>query len=217
MQRFFQNPCQRQKTVMKKIFFTALGCLLLFSFQSCLKDKLTHTYTIFTPIYETKEAVSLNIKSNPPREITLPGKFFVYGNYIFLNEIDKGVHIIHNADPGNPVVKAFIDIPGNLDIAVKGNILYADMYQDLIAVDISDPLKAKLVKDLPGVFSERYYANGFIADNNRIIIGWLKKDTTVELAPSANYLIFPVAYGAPDALAAAAVKTRGISCFMGRF
>jgi hypothetical protein len=217
MQRFFQNPCQRQKTVMKKIFFTALGCLLLFSFQSCLKDKLTHTYTIFTPIYETKEAVSLNIKSNPPREITLPGKFFVYGNYIFLNEIDKGVHIIDNADPGNPVVKAFIDIPGNLDIAVKGNILYADMYQDLVAVDISDPLKAKLVKDLPGVFSERYYANGFIADNNRIIIGWLKKDTTVELAPSANYLIFPVAYGAPDALAAAAVKTRGISGSMARF
>ena len=202
---------------MKKILFSAFCCFLLFSIQSCLKDKLTHTYTIFTPIYETKEAVSLNIKSNPPREIELPGKLFVYGNYIFLNEIDKGVHIIDNTDPGNPVVKAFIDIPGNLDIAVKGNILYADMYQDLVAVDISDPLKAKLVKDLPGVFSERYYANGFIADNNRIIVGWLKKDTTVELGPSHNYLIFPVAYGAPDALATAAAQTRGISGSMARF
>ncbi len=149
-------------TVMKKTLFTAFCCFLLFSFQSCLKDKLTHTYTIFTPIYETKEAVSLNIKSNPPKDMQLPGKFFVYGNYIFLNEIDKGVHIIDNTDPANPVVKAFIDIPGNLDIAVKGNILYADMYQDLVAVDISDPLKAKLVKDLPDVFPERYYANGFI-------------------------------------------------------
>jgi hypothetical protein len=202
---------------MKKTLFTAFCCFLLFSFQSCLKDKLTHTYTIFTPIYETKEAVSLNIKSNPPKDMQLPGKFFVYGNYIFLNEIDKGVHIIDNTDPANPVVKAFIDIPGNLDIAVKGNILYADMYQDLVAVDISDPLKAKLVKDLPDVFPERYYANGFIADNNRIIVGWLKKDTTVELKPSGNYLIYPVAFGAPDVLAAAAAQTRGISGSMARF
>ncbi len=185
---------------MKKIFFSAVCCLLLFSIQSCLKDKLTHTYTVYTPIYETKEQVALNIKSNEPKDVQMPGKFFVYGNYIFLNEIDKGVHIIDNTDPGNPVVKAFVDIPGNLDIAVKGNILYADMYQDLIAVDISDPLHAKLVKDLPDVFSERYYANGFVADNNRIIVGWSKKDTTVELQPSRNYLMYPVAYDAQGAL-----------------
>ena len=68
---------------MKKIFFAVLGCLLFFSFQSCLKDKLTHSYTIYTPIYETKEQVKLNIKSNPAKEIQSPGNLFVYGNYIF--------------------------------------------------------------------------------------------------------------------------------------
>ena len=172
---------------MKKIFFAVLGCLLFFSFQSCLKDKLTHSYTIYTPIYETKERVTLNIKSNPAKEIQSPGNLFVYGNYIFLNEMDKGVHIIDNTDPSNPVDKAFIDIPGNLDIAVKGNILYADMYQDLVAVDISDPLHAKLVKTVPDVFGERYYANGFVAANNMVIVGWTRKDTTVALEHSQNY------------------------------
>jgi len=86
-------------TAMKKIFFAVFGCLLFFSFQSCLKDKLTHTYTIYTPIYETKEQVALNIKSNPAVEIQSPGNLFVYGHYIFLNEADKGVHIIDNTDP----------------------------------------------------------------------------------------------------------------------
>ena len=166
---------------MKKIFFAVLSCLLFFSFQSCLKDKLTHSYTIYTPIYETKERVTLNIKSNPAKEIQSPGNLFVYGNYIFLNETDKGVHIIDNTDPSNPVDKAFIDIPGNLDIAVKGNILYADMYQDLVAVDISDPLHAKLVKTVPDVFGERYYANGFVAANNMVIVGWTRKDVVDRL------------------------------------
>jgi hypothetical protein len=208
-------------TGMKKIFFTVLGCLLFFSFQSCLKDKLTHSYTIYTPIYQTKEQVTLNIKSNPAEEIQSPGNLFVYGNYIFLNETDKGVHIIDNTDPSNPVDKAFIDIPGNLDIAVKGNILYADMYQDLVVVDISDPLHAKWVKTLPDVFTERYYGNGFFAASDMVIVGWTKKDTTVELEHPQNYWVYPAGVlfdaGAPQSAGAAAAPILGISGSMARF
>ena len=209
---------------MKKLSFAVLGCLLFFSFQSCLKDKLTHTYTIYTPIYETKEAVQLNIKSNPAEEIESPGNLFVYGNYIFLNEMDKGVHIIDNTDPANPVDKAFIDIPGNLDIAVKGNILYADMYQDLVAVDISDPLHTKLVKTVPNVFGERYYANGFAPVNNMVIVGWTKKDTTVVLEHSQSNWRYPsgvwvdvAAFQSAAPNAAAAAPIPGISGSMARF
>ena len=206
---------------MKKILFAVFGCLLVFSFQSCLKDKLTHSYTIYTPIYETKEQVKLNIKSNPAEEIVSPGNLFVYGHYIFLNEMDKGVHIIDNADPSNPVDKAFIDIPGNLDIAVKGNILYADMYQDLVAIDISDPLQAKLVKTVPDVFGERYYGNGFVGAPNMVIVGWTKKDTVVELQhPQSSWIyrggvLFDAA--GPQTANAAAAPIPGISGSMARF
>src|SRR5215467_8527958 len=208
-------------TAMKKIFFAVFGCLLCLSFQSCLKDKLTHTYTIYTPIYETKEQAVLNIKSNPAEEIQSPGNLFVYGHYIFLNETDKGVHIIDNSDPSNPVDKAFIDIPGNTDIAVKGDILYADMYQDLLAVDISDPLHAKLVKTVPDVFGERYYANGFAPTNNMVIVGWTKKDTTVALEHSQTQGIYPrgvwVDVAAFQSNGAAAAPIPGISGSMARF
>ncbi len=159
------------------ILFAALPI----GFSACIKDqcKKTHTYTLFKPIYKTKAEVIGNIKSNAPRELENTGKFYIYGNYIFLNEVDKGVHIIDNTNPSQPRNIGFIDIPGSLDLAVKGNILYADMYRDLVAVDISNPSNAVLKKTVENIFPERVYPNGFYADNNGIIVDWKKVDTTV--------------------------------------
>lgn len=196
-------------------------CFISVFLQGCLKDKVTRTYTIFTPVYESKDVVLANIKSNSPHSIQSPGKIFLYGHYIFLNETDKGVHIIDNSNPSNPVKKAFINIPGNVDIAVKGNTLYADMYSDLISVDISDPLNVKLLKDVPGVFPERnYYSGGdfhqiYVADPNKIIVSWVRKDTTVEERPvSGRFVTFDFA-GGP--LASMAKSTPGMGGSLARF
>jgi hypothetical protein len=43
-----------------------------------------------------------------------------------------------NSDPSNPQNISFIEIPGNLDIAIKDNFLYADSYVDLLTIDISN-------------------------------------------------------------------------------
>ncbi len=181
------------KAIMKKYLLLLVPMLCCFILTGCLKDKLTKTYAILSPVYKAKAEVYANIKSNAPATIAAPGKLFVYGNYIFLNEVDKGVHIIDNTDPVNPRIKAFINIPGNLDIAVKGNTLYADLYSDLIVVDISNPLQARYVRHINDVFPERRYTNGFIADSNRIIVGWVKKDTTVDInnnfiCPSCSFM-----------------------------
>lgn len=168
---------------MKKLLITKISILVLvislFS-SGCIKDTIKRTYTIYTPVYKEKSEVLSNIKSTTPKTISETGKIYMYGRYIFLNEVSKGVHIIDNADPANPKVIKFIDIPGNLDIAVKGNSLYADLYTDLLVIDISDPLQAKLSKVVENVFPERRYVSGFIADTSKIIVGWNKKDTTVE-------------------------------------
>ncbi|MEJ7679189.1 MAG: hypothetical protein WKG06_15310 [Segetibacter sp.] len=116
------------------VLFTCMGLL-----QGCLKDTSTRTYTLYTPVYKTVDEVRANIKSDAPAPVKNPGKIFVLGNYIFLNEIDKGVHVIDNRNPAAPVNKYFIAIPGNLDLAVKGKILYADNYRDLVTLDISNP------------------------------------------------------------------------------
>ena len=90
-----------------KIFLLVVSTAFLF--QSCLKDRILHTYTIAIPVYKEKSEVYANIKSNAPQAVTQPGKMYLYGNYIFLSDVDKGVHIIDNSNPAHPVHKAFIN------------------------------------------------------------------------------------------------------------
>lgn len=172
---------------MNKRLTVEIASFLLISFTlamtACVKDncKERHTYTYYTAVYKTKTEVRENIKSNAPGEVENPGKIYIRGNFIFLNEIDKGIHVIDNSNPSQPKKISFIDIPGNMDMAVKGNTLYADLYTDLVALDIADPANVKLVKVVEGIFPYRYWGNGFIGSNSsdQVITDWVKRDTTV--------------------------------------
>jgi hypothetical protein len=150
--------------------------LICFFFNSCLKDTTTKRYVYFKPVYKTKEEVRANMKTGPAQDIKSSGKIYVKGNYIFLNEMDKGVHIIDYSNPANPKNIAFIAIPGNEDIAVQGDYLFADEYTDLVTFDISNPLNIKLVDTDAGAFPERYYS----PDADKVIIDWIKVDTIVK-------------------------------------
>jgi len=154
---------------------------LLFVFNSCVKDNCTRHYTYWEPVYRTKDQVRANIKNNSPREIERPGKIYIRGNYIFLNEIDRGIHIIDNTNKSAPKNIAFIDIPGNLDMAVKGNILYADIYTDLVAIDITTPQQIVVKKFTENIFPERFYSNGFSPNPTMLIADWVRKETTIKV------------------------------------
>lgn len=182
-----------KKLAVEVISFLLVAVML--GFGACVKDscKQTHTYTYYEAVYKTKDEVRANIKSNPARPIENPGKIYTLGKYIFLNEVDRGIHIIDNTNPSQPVNAFFIDIPGNLDIAVKENILYADLYTDLVAINISNPATIKVEKIIEGIFPYRYYGNGFVrgvVSNDQIITDWVKIDTTVtENCDQQNWLM----------------------------
>ncbi|HEX5653540.1 MAG TPA: hypothetical protein VFX58_10725 [Chitinophagaceae bacterium] len=150
-------------------------------FSACVKDKCKeiHTYSYFVPVYKTRDEVRANIKSNPAQEVRNPGKLYIRGNYIFLNDVDRGIHVIDNSNPSQPRNMAFIDIPGNMDLAVKGNTLYADLYTDLVTIDISNPLSITVKKFIDNIFPNRYYGGGFVGINTGIITDWVRKDTTI--------------------------------------
>jgi hypothetical protein len=169
---------RKNQAIKAMVLLLALTPLL---FSACVKDscKKQHVITMFLPVYESKDVVRGNIKSNTPQPLKKPGKMYIRGNTIFLNEIDKGIHVIDNSNPANPVKVAFIDIPGNLDIAVKGNTLYADMYTDMVTLDISNPSNVVVKKFTDNLFPYRNYGNGFVADDGKIIIDWVRKDTTI--------------------------------------
>ena len=77
---------------------------VILGMTACVKDscKEMHTYTFYQAVYKTKSEVRGNIKSNSPRQVENPGKINIRGNYIFLNETDKGIHVIDNTNPSQP-------------------------------------------------------------------------------------------------------------------
>lgn len=165
----------------KQLLAAGIVSVLLFVLSSCLKDSMqsSTTYRMYTPVYNTIADVRASMKSSAPVAVHEPGKLYIRGNYIFLAEANKGIHIIDNSNPVQPKNVSFIAIPGNMDLAVKNNTLYADMYGDLMVIDISDPLAAHLTKQVPNVFSVPYVAGYLAADSNLVIVDWIIKDTTV--------------------------------------
>ncbi len=111
--------------------------LTVLSLAGC-QDKLLQTYEVNNPVYMSYEDLRTAVADTAPVEISLPGKIYLYGEFILVNEVRKGIHVVNNADPANPEVISFIKIPGNIDMAIKNKILYADSYVDLVAIDISD-------------------------------------------------------------------------------
>ena len=81
-----------------------------------------------------------------------PGKIYFKDQYMYINEYQKGIHVVDLSDPANPALKAFIKIPGNVDMAIKDNMLYADSYIDLVLIDISNPEQPNEVKRIEEMF-----------------------------------------------------------------
>jgi hypothetical protein len=156
-------------------FFLALALI-----DGCTKDTITESYTYFKPVYKTRAEVKADAKSGPAISVSNPGKLFIKGNYAFLSELDKGVHIIDFSNPAAPRNIAFVNIPGCVDLAVRGNYLYADCYTDLVTIDISDPQNVVVKQFIEGVFPHRLYSNGFYADTSKIITSWVRVDTVVK-------------------------------------
>ncbi|MEK7719297.1 MAG: hypothetical protein AAB347_06765 [Bacteroidota bacterium] len=116
------------------------------------RDKYAEEYLSLEPVYLSYADLRASVKAVSQQDLVKPGKIYTIGNYIFINELKKGVHVYNNINAAAPQYIGFINIPGNVDLAVKNNILYADSYMDLVAIDITDPSKAKEVGRVKDVF-----------------------------------------------------------------
>lgn len=105
----------------------------------------------YQPIYASKSEAK-QVTYMAPQEIKNQGKIYVKDDYIYIGDIDLGVHIIDNSDPENPQKVGFLRIYGSRDIAIKGHSLYADNFEDLITVDISDISNPVITKRIKNVY-----------------------------------------------------------------
>ena len=137
--------------------------------NSCTRDKcqVSQTYTKFTPVYMSSTEFREAVKSDSPKSLKHPGKMYFKDNYIFVNEYLKGIHVIDNSNPAAPQIVSFISIPGNIDIAAKGNVLYADSYTDLVAINIGNPSSITELSRITAVFDYPMYLNGTMLDASK--------------------------------------------------
>ncbi len=175
-----------------------LALLILFvAFNSC-KDIYTEVFTANSPIYMSYEDLRAAVKVTAPRDLENTGKIYFKDGYIFVNEELKGVHIIDNSDPANPQNIGFIEIPGNVDIAIKNNTLFADSYIDLVALDISDVTNPKEVRRIEDVFpyttpkpENEDIRLAKVDEEKGVVIDWEIKTVRQEM----EYHYYPVYYG----------------------
>ncbi|MEZ4720532.1 MAG: hypothetical protein R2813_01485 [Flavobacteriales bacterium] len=133
--------------------FLAILAIAALAMGGCKKFNQTKVYTANTPVYMSYDDLRESVANDDSRALLKPGKIFLYDQYILINDFETGVHVYDNSNPSNPQHVAFVNIPGNVDIAVKDNTLFVDSYIDLVAIDISDPKNVREVGRNQDVFS----------------------------------------------------------------
>jgi LVIVD repeat len=153
VQRSFTGCCQVvvNYTQMKKYFLYVIPFLLLVNSCTPTVDSVPGNIRAWVPVYGTSGNI-YQVGFEGPRAIANAGKIYVFGNYLFQNEVNEGVHIINTTNRNSPVKMAFIKVPYSTEIAAKGNFLYVNNFDDLLVFDISNVNNILLVKRVKAVF-----------------------------------------------------------------
>lgn len=180
------------KTISKVLLLTILSGFLLACKDKCVQ---TSTYMSVQSTQIDIANIRNSIKSATARDLEKPGKIYIKGNFLFINELKKGIHIIDNTNAKAPLNIAFIEILGNVDMAVQDNILYADSYTDMVAIDINDPRNIKELGRVSDVFKSgtidgiTWYYN---VDLKKIVDGeWKKTTVSQEISCDLQPIYYP--------------------------
>ncbi|SNR86688.1 LVIVD repeat-containing protein [Hymenobacter mucosus] len=170
---------------MRRYYSLLLGGVLLTSLTACplISPIERIPIPVYKPLLMARPQLEQAVAVLPPRDMHNTGKIFLRDPYILINERYQGVHIINNQDPSHPRPVAFLRIPGNVDVAMKGNLLYADSGPDLLTFDLSNVQEARLlhrvreaVPELPmpetGDVPTEYQPQNRPAD--AVVVGWQK-------------------------------------------
>ncbi len=165
--------------------------------SSC-EDKRLQTYLANVPQYMSYEELRTSFKVSLEQPLEKPGKIYFMDGYMYINEYQKGIHVVDLSDPENPLIKAFIEIPGNVDISIRNDVLYAESYVDLLLIDVSDPTAPLLIERIEDLFEyvippyDYEYPLDEIKKEKGIITGYEIKKITREV--ETNPYPWPIYY-----------------------
>jgi hypothetical protein len=159
-----------------------LLCALLLGLTGCYVEvddpaKLP----VYRPVLMARTSLEQAVGLLPARELHNTGKMMRYGRYILVNERYEGLHILDNQNPTSPQNVGFLRIPGSLDIAMRGRLLYADNAVDLVTIDLANLPNVRVLGRVRNAFSElappeqASIEAGYLPENrppDAIVVGW---------------------------------------------
>jgi hypothetical protein len=174
---------------MKNIIKSATFLLVMMAALTACNDRTEQliTYEANVPVYMAYNDFRASFEKSAPIEISHPGKMYFKDGYLFVNEYGKGIHIIDNSNPASPQKVAFYEIMGNVDMAIKGNVLFADSYIDLLAIDITDLNNPVEIDRIENVFpeivpeGEEWFPYAMVDKSKGVIVDWEVKKITEKM------------------------------------
>ncbi|MDF1574385.1 MAG: hypothetical protein P1P86_04240 [Bacteroidales bacterium] len=205
--------------------------LLIFSMAgialSSCEDRRLQSYLANVPVYMSYDELRSSFAVTGGADMEKPGKISFYGSHIFINEYQKGIHVVDLSDPAHPEAEAFIEVPGNVDMAIRNNLLYAESYTDLLIIDISEPEQPRLRERIEDLFEyiipsyDYDYPLDEIDEEKGVITGFQVKKITREVhnypQPWPVYWAYALESGFAPARGGATNNSYGVGGSMARF
>ncbi|MCX6321656.1 MAG: hypothetical protein NTX93_07660 [Bacteroidia bacterium] len=182
---------------MKAKIIPIIGLLSLISifFFSC-EETTYREYKGNAPVYMSYADLRTSIKEEQNVDLKNPGKIYFKDNYIFIIEELKGIHVFDNNNPAAPVKKTFIKVPGVVDMAISGNILYADSFVDLVILDVQDVKNIHEVGRIRDILpytvppTENEFPKGNVDKEKGLVVSWELK--TIKERVYNNPIVYPI-------------------------
>lgn len=156
----------------------ALAGVLLFSGCEPVEEEAVSEAFGFKPVYGSQESIAIALSD--PAPVNEPGKIYEYGHHLFVNEINKGIHIFDNSNPSVPRPLAFLKIYGNTEMAIRSNVLYANHLGSIVAIDLKDLNTIETLASLPlqasdvGVLPPKGYYFECIDPEKGVVLNWVQ-------------------------------------------
>lgn len=181
---------EKQSIIPQRISPFVFLFFLGFSLIDCAdKCEETNYFVYYEPVYSTSAEIKAAVKVGEPMPLSDIGRIYFKDGILFINESGKGIHIIDNKNPASPIPLRFLSIPGNYDLAIRGNTLYADSYIDLVAFDISDLSNVKEVTRIERLFNN-YTTMGMMVSSDKGILTEWKKVEQISVNETECYAIY---------------------------
>ena len=160
---------------MKKIFYYIALLSILVACEDKYEDIHKYARPYYIPILlDAREIlVDIQVKSSTNPEEAF--KIVLNDKYLFVGEKMKGIHVYKKTDAYQTSPLCFIECKSLKAFDVKEDMLYCNNFIDLLAVDVGNPLQAKIIHRERDFFNRySYFRNNFpVTKTDRMyIIGY---------------------------------------------